>query len=754
MKQFLYFTIFFASIGTIVLVVSNPKLVQRGVSYFGAAPAGSQESSSNRPEDDQLAKFLSHYSGKNASSESSAISPSSSFFPTPTKSETIIIPPPPIPPVPVSPILPQLEPLPKVESSKIEPLKPEPLKSEPLKSKPPQPEPLKPESPQPQPEPLKSEPLKPEPPQPEPPKTEPFSIVSSTSPSLPIAASPIVPTKTEHPKIEHLQSTRLQPELPKVEPEKSELAETAIPSGVGNFPAVKTSEPSEESNAGFASSRHGAVPAAAIETLEKWSEPPMIPNKNESPLPFASSPSETIPTFSAGSLPPISPETGNDPFLQTLNSQPVSTSTVPDSATFDSMVHSSVSQGEAQSTISIPPTRSVYDSQPLSSPSSSSLPPSSLLPQQQQQQPLESSSVLQHTSLSVPQQKIGSQFQIDPSVMVEEVPCHGTETVARVGTQVILMCDLLPQLRRAGFQVLNENLKQVSEEERTQISEKEKENFINMFVENQYPAFLQEQIIVALVFNDYLLAKSKEEREMFDKKFGEEFDQHEVPVLIKEFGVRNNIELKQYLKDKLGSSLDRERMLWIRSKIAQQWIMFNMQEASGECTHDEMMEFYTKHKDQFTSELRVQWQELFVAFSNHPTEEAARNKIAWMGNQVVAGYPLEEIAKVNSEGFTASKGGFWDWTKIGSLTSPELEQAVFSLPVNKMSTIIKGSKGFHIIRVVKREEAETVPFIEAQVTIRERIKMERRQKLQSEYFVELKKRYPTRILRERIDFDL
>jgi parvulin-like peptidyl-prolyl isomerase len=695
-KQFLYFTIFFASIGTIVLVVSNPKLVQRGVSYFGVDPAASQSSTSNsRPEDDQLAKFLSHYSGKNASSESHPSSPSS---PTSTKPETIIIPPPPIPPVQVSPVLPQLEPLPKTEPPKTEPPKIEPLKPELSKTEPPQAKPL-------QPEPLQSE--------------------------LP----KIEPPKTEQQKIEPLKS-----EFP--------VTESATPSGVGSFPVVKTSETPEESNAGFASSRHGAVPAAAIETLEQWSEPPIIPNKNESPLPFVSSPPETIPPFSAGtSSPPIAPETGNDPFLQTLNPQPVPAMTVPAMTVPDSTIHSLVAQDGTQPTISAPPTRSVYDAQPLST----SLPP----PQEQQlQQPIESPPVLQHTSLSIPQQKIGSQFQINPSVMVEEVPCHGTETVARVGTQVILMCDLLPQLRRAGIQVLNENLKRASDEERAQVSEKEKENFINMFAENQYPAFLQEQIIVALVFNDYLLAKSKEEREMFDKKFGEEFDQHEVPALIKEFGVRNNIELKQYLKDKLGSSLDRERMLWIRSKIAQQWIMFNIQEASGECTHDEMIEFYTKHKDQFTSELRVQWQELFVAFSNHPTEEAARNKIVWMGNQVVTGYPFEEIAKVNSEGFTASKGGFWDWTKIGSLTSPELEQTIFSLPVDKMSPVIKGDKGFHIIRVVKREDAETVPFIEAQVTIRERIKMERRQKLQSEYFAELKKRYPTRILREHIDFNL
>ncbi|MDR2705498.1 MAG: peptidylprolyl isomerase [Planctomycetaceae bacterium] len=675
MKQFLYFTIFFASIGTIGLIASNPKLVQQGASYLGIDPASSQESSSNRPEEDHLAKFLS---AKNNPPEPSTFSASA------IKPETVAIPPPPI-----------SHALPIPEQPKVEPPK-------------------------------------------------------------------VMPPQTELPKAE----------LPKIEPATSELptTETTTFPVVNVIPTVKTPETSKD--AGFSSSQHGVASPAAIESLEQWSEPPTMANKSETPLTFIPSPMpsspetiahqsttspqttpphQTDPFLSADSpVPPTIQKVENDPFLQTLNPQTTPAAKAPATVPIMDGVNSVASTSE----FSAAPTRSVYDVLP---PPSAAPPAQPILQPQptSPQLPLNASlPALQATSLSVPQAKVGSQLQIDPSVMVEEVPCHGTETVARVGTQVILMCDILPQLRRAGFQVLNENLKRASDEERSQISETEKENFVNMFVENQYPAFLQEQITVALVFNDYLLAKSKEEREMFNKKFGEEFDQHEVPALIKEFGVRDNIELKQYLKDKLGSSLDRERMLWIRSKIAQQWIMFNMQDASGECTHDEMMEFYTNHKDQFTSETQAQWLELFVAFSNHPTEEAARNKIAWMGNQVVAGYPFEEIAKVNSEGFTASKGGFWDWTKKGSLTSLELEQAVFSLQINKMSSIIKGDKGFHIIRVVKREEAETTPFIEAQVTIRERIKMERRQKLQTEYFTELKKRYPTRILREKIDFNL
>lgn len=318
-----------------------------------------------------------------------------------------------------------------------------------------------------------------------------------------------------------------------------------------------------------------------------------------------------------------------------------------------------------------------------------------------------------------------------------------------------MMCDVLPQLRRAGIRVINEQMKKMPPEEREKIPKEEIDNFIDSVVESQYPGFLQEQIQVALVYNDFFVAKSREEREMFEKKFAEEFDQKEVPEMIKEFGVRDIIELKQFLKDELGSSLDRERLLWVRSLIAQQWIMFSVQQATGECTHDEMMEYYTANKEMFTSKTRAQWQELFVAFSNHKSEQEAHTKIVWMGNQVSAGYPLEEIAKRNSEGFTADKGGLWDWTHRGSLSSKEVEDAVFSQEIGVLSPkIIRSEKGFHLIRVVKREEARTKPFVEAQVMIRERIKQQRSQKYKEEYFEELNRRYPTIVFKEKIDFDL
>ncbi|GHT41846.1 hypothetical protein FACS189443_4150 [Planctomycetales bacterium] len=366
------------------------------------------------------------------------------------------------------------------------------------------------------------------------------------------------------------------------------------------------------------------------------------------------------------------------------------------------------------------------------------------------QQPVQQVSVQQQQPIQPP---LIQQAKVEYAV--ENIPCRGTEMVARVGTQVILMCDILPRLRRAAMRVVAENLKQMSEEQVHQIPPDEIEKFMESFITGQYPAFLKEQVLVALIYNDFVLSKSREERDFLDKRMGEDFDQNEVPAMMEELGVQSTIDLKRYLESKLGSSLDRERMLWVKDHIAQQWMAAASQQATGECTYEQMKQFYDLNLPLFTKEARAQWQEMVVLFSKYPDETAAMNKIRWMGNQVAPpnNASFEEIAKANSDGFTASKGGQYDWTTAGSLASPELEQAVFTQPVGALSpAIIRTEKGLHIIRVTRREDKVITPFIEAQVKIREKIKGQRKQQHQEEYVENLKRRFPSMIIKERLDF--
>ena len=342
-----------------------------------------------------------------------------------------------------------------------------------------------------------------------------------------------------------------------------------------------------------------------------------------------------------------------------------------------------------------------------------------------------------------------------PTMLIEEVPVHGTEMVARVGTQVILMGDILPRLRRMAQKIVDTNIEQMPEERRTEVTQQEIAQVMNAIAANLYRDMLEEQILFALVYSDYISQQGREQRNMFNERLGEEFDRREIPEMLREFNVENVAALRRHLEQQLGSSLEKERRAWIREQIVRQWINMSIERATGAATHDEMMDFYERNIAMFTSPARARWQEMVVLFSRHSTEHEAEQKMRWMGNQVANGVPFEEIARMKSDGFTAPDGGVWDWTTRGSLTSAELEHAIFSQPSGQLSPrIIRSDRGLHIIRVLERREEEVVPFIEAQVTIRDRIRNQRTQQHQEEYLAELRRRFPTVVVRDRIDFDI
>ena len=55
----------------------------------------------------------------------------------------------------------------------------------------------------------------------------------------------------------------------------------------------------------------------------------------------------------------------------------------------------------------------------------------------------------------------------------------------------------------------------------------------------------------------------------------------------------------------------------------------------------------------------------------------------------------------------------------------KLDAAIFSLPVGQLSEVIETKQGFHIIRVLERQDAGKVAFLEAQVKIREKLESEK-----------------------------
>jgi parvulin-like peptidyl-prolyl isomerase len=307
--------------------------------------------------------------------------------------------------------------------------------------------------------------------------------------------------------------------------------------------------------------------------------------------------------------------------------------------------------------------------------------------------------------------------------------CQGTRILAHVGSEVILEGDVSGPVN----DFLDANKDRIPPDQ----VEVMREELIKKQLKNQ----IQNKLV-------YLDAKAKIPSEgwsQVEKQLEKAFDEGEIDKLMKRVNVTTRRELEWKLQ-KLGTSLERERRSFSERELSRQWIHMQVKR-DNEVTPDQMIAYYRQHIDEFTTPDRVKWEELMVRLDKYPDSNAAYAAIARMGNQVLAGAKFAEVAKAASDGPTAPNGGAWDWTVKGALVAKEVDGALFDsrLPAGRLSPIIKEPNGYHIIRVTSREARRVMPFLEAQVQIRQtrdKIAKQRFEKQLMEYLAKLEAKTP------------
>ena len=311
------------------------------------------------------------------------------------------------------------------------------------------------------------------------------------------------------------------------------------------------------------------------------------------------------------------------------------------------------------------------------------------------------------------------------AVAIEEVPLETARVVARVGPEVVLESDLLTPKALEWLASVSSGLKP---EQVRQLRLQICRQVIDPHVET------------LLVYVDALREipedKLPEIRQNVDKAFEEQM----LPQLMREAGAANSTEYAQQLRAK-GQSLERMRKMFFERGLAQEWLRKNAS-FSDDVPHADMIAWYQARLADYDYPAKARFEALTVKTGLKRSRQQAWDMLAEMGNEVLAGRPFAEVAKARSEGPTAAAGGGFDWTTQGSLASKLLDEAIFSLPVGQLSSILEDETALHIVRVVERRDAGRTPFIEAQVDIRSQLVAERRQKAQDEYLAKLRARTP------------
>jgi len=211
--------------------------------------------------------------------------------------------------------------------------------------------------------------------------------------------------------------------------------------------------------------------------------------------------------------------------------------------------------------------------------------------------------------------------------------------------------------------------------------------------------------------------------------------------VMKELDITTFRELDLLLR-RYGSSLEKQQQAYAEDQLGRQE-MYKEARSTAEVTYDDMVTYYQEHLDDFRVPTRARWEQITVKLDQFPTKFAAGEAIARIGNELFYGAPFKQVAKRRSQGNKASDGGYHDWTEWGSFkVSREINEAVFSIDDGELSYIIEDAEGLHIVRVIERQDARVIPFADAQLTIKDRIRGDRRSKAINKYLANLQDQIP------------
>ncbi len=168
---------------------------------------------------------------------------------------------------------------------------------------------------------------------------------------------------------------------------------------------------------------------------------------------------------------------------------------------------------------------------------------------------------------------------------------------------------------------------------------------------------------------------------------------------------------------------------------------------------EEVRAAYERRLEDFSTPERVQASHILIRVEENAPEadvEAARAS-AEAARQRVTGPDAEDFAEVArevSEGPTAPNGGDLGLFGRGQMVEP-FEEAAFALQPGEVSEVVRTPFGFHVIKVVEREDAAVTPFEEVRDELRRTLAEDRAVDLVSSLLdVALEQIYAGRTLEE------
>ncbi|MCV3283538.1 peptidylprolyl isomerase [Aeromonas veronii] len=251
-----------------------------------------------------------------------------------------------------------------------------------------------------------------------------------------------------------------------------------------------------------------------------------------------------------------------------------------------------------------------------------------------------------------------------------------------------------------------------------------------MFRDSLRQDMVRQQLMSALLGTEFSL---KGEAEQLDKLYNQTRDLRLVRLAAANYmadvQVSDN-ELEQYYKTNGARFMNDEQ-------VKVDYLLLDAANLAKDIkvTEQDAQDYYDQHQDLFQRAERRHVAHILIPFGKD--EKAAEQKAEAVLAKAKAGDDFAALAKADSsDTFSAKKGGELDWFEKGVM-DPAFEKAAFALnKAGDLSGVVKSPFGFHIIKLLGVEAAQTKPFADVKEEIITRLQAD---KAKEKFFAEQQK---------------
>ncbi|MFO0808240.1 MAG: peptidyl-prolyl cis-trans isomerase [Gemmataceae bacterium] len=274
-----------------------------------------------------------------------------------------------------------------------------------------------------------------------------------------------------------------------------------------------------------------------------------------------------------------------------------------------------------------------------------------------------------------------------------------------------------------GIPILDEELREAMTPylgELMGVPEDQREAIFKKIAQRELDRLIERELILEEAYGKLKAMNNPKQIEKLNASATEEADKR-IRDIRKQLKLASDEDLKAAMQAQ-GLSVAGMRRQIERNSVMMEYMRSMIHPMVQSISLSKVRDYYETHQDEFRSEDKVRWQDIFVDGGKFASPADARAFAEKIRARAAAGEDFATLAKQHDDGDSKLRNGDGIGSKHGEITPPQVEAAVWSLKPNQVAPLVDMGFGYHIVRVAARDYSGLKPFdIETQDAIRKKL---------------------------------